>query len=470
MFMKYGKRMWKKLGKMEKDDEQYDDVAYQAKLAETCARMLSNHSSKTNVIKETDPLIRNYNYGNKMNANSKLIAFNNGYVFDMTPSPKSPQGIVGIRLTRKEDLVTLTTGYPYDSSIQPSKELIDFLRRIYPEDETFEYVISMDAQQLCGEGEHRLLCHHHTGEGANGKSAKAHLLMETLGNYAVAKGPIFYEKKKDTRNANNAQPSILNLPGVRQMHIQETSKGFIFNTAHHKDHSGGKKMMGRPLWQNEDIEFAPQFHVHMWNNSLVILDDMDRGVRRRHVAISYESHFVDTKEEVAIERKNGHKHVYVKMTEGDFNRKVQQEWKQQYMALLMSRFSHAFLKPSQNIVESTEKLFQRNDPVGTFVGYFYRLEDYDPKNPDHQKDDRFLLAFTDVWKYWKMDNPQKTQRDAWMDEIAARVKKVFNIEMISGSEVQKIKKSNGDGTGDNRRGLRHFWFGLGFSREDTFSL
>lgn len=133
----------------------------------------------------------------------------------------------------------------------------DILMSIYSEDaDMVEYMQRLYGYSLWGE---RITDHVFpvlVGRGRNGKSLVVEALFHALGDYA---GPVPAELllENRTQSANQTDPVLLALKGLRLAVASETAEGRKFGAEKVKWLTGGDKITARGLYDKRPITFAP---------------------------------------------------------------------------------------------------------------------------------------------------------------------------------------------------------------------
>ena len=216
-------------------------------------------------------------------ANPYVVGFENG-IWDLK------EGV--FRKGRREDYVSITTGYDYTPYVKEDVDKVyKVIRSIWKTDEQAKYCLHMLAYSLDGTID-RGEVNFHIGSGGNGKSLLFNALRHCLGGYYGSMGPeYFLDSKNESGKANS---DLAQTKGKRVVVISEieTSSNDKIQTRKLKDISGGEVVKVRDLYKSS-FELKPQFTLHFMSNNLPLLSSTDDGVARRLRVITYPYLFRD---------------------------------------------------------------------------------------------------------------------------------------------------------------------------------
>ncbi len=276
--------------------------------------------------------------------NPYVVGFENG-VWDLK------EGV--FRKGRKEDYVSITTGYEYTPAVESEvKRVYDVIRSIWKTEEQTAYCLHMLAYSLDGTID-RGEVNFHIGSGGNGKSLIFNALRHCLGGYYGSMGPeYFLDSKNESGKANS---DLAQTKGKRVVVISEieTSSNDKIQTRKLKDISGGEIVKVRDLYKST-FELKPQFTLHFMSNNLPLLSSTDEGVSRRLRVITYPYLFRDVSK-------------YKPGVEGEFLRdeKLGGELKSLRMAFfhLLLRYYKPEYVVTDDVKGSTEVYFLDSNPI-----------------------------------------------------------------------------------------------------------
>lgn len=190
---------------------------------------------------------------------------------------------------KKEDYVSMTTGYPY---VTPKEEDVVSLEKLYRQI-LYEEDIYIPYMSLCATAcigtllEKIVIC---TGKGGNGKGVVNELLARMLGHYFY-KGTVatLLEPIKD----GGANPAIANMHNKRQTTFTEPDAGKKLNQATIKTLTGDNIINARQLY-SADMSVQNQSSIIMECNELpMISGKMDDSIKRRIVTIPFKVRYTD---------------------------------------------------------------------------------------------------------------------------------------------------------------------------------
>jgi len=190
---------------------------------------------------------------------------------------------------KKEDYVSMTTGYPY---VTPKEEDVVSLEKLYRQI-LYEEDIYIPYMSLCATAcigtllEKIVIC---TGKGGNGKGVVNELLAKMLGHYFY-KGTVatLLEPIKD----GGANPAIANMHNKRQTTFTEPDAGKKLNQATVKTLTGDNLINARQLYSG-NMSVQNQSSIIMECNELpMISGKMDDSIKRRIVTIPFKVKYTD---------------------------------------------------------------------------------------------------------------------------------------------------------------------------------
>ena len=188
-----------------------------------------------------------------------------------------------------EDNLSMSTGYDFVAEGGGHRAAVEeYFRRVYPDDETRDYMLRSYAQMLNGRMMKRVFVH--TGPfGDNGKSTTFELLKVIFGRYGKTM-PIKYLTSVRP-DAGKADSVLMGLKGVRFAAMEEPDNNAYINGALACELTGGSKISGRDLFC-ANVEYRPQFVPHLACNKLPGIDNDNGGARNRMRKCDYVSRFV----------------------------------------------------------------------------------------------------------------------------------------------------------------------------------
>jgi putative DNA primase/helicase len=120
------------------------------------------------------------------------------------------------------------------------------------------------------------------GGGANGKGTFINTFVNIFGDYATISNTDTFTETRTDRHTTE----IAKLRGARLVVAQEVEEGKVWNETRIKSVTGGDKLTGRFMRQ-DDIEFFPQFKLFMMGNNQPTLRNVDEAMRRRLMLVPF---------------------------------------------------------------------------------------------------------------------------------------------------------------------------------------
>ena len=271
-----------------------------------------------------------------------LIGFENG-VYDLESDIFRP--------AKKEDYISLSTGYnyePFDKHSEIANEIMDFIIKILPIDDVRYYVLKHLGSCLTGDTKDELL-HIYVGEGANGKSTLVRLIESSLGEYATSMKTTFLTQKNPP--ADSATPAITKTINRRFVSLQEVNQNENLNEALVKQMTGNDKLDYRKMYR-EAQEFRPQFKLVMCTNHPVEIKGTDHGIWRRIRMIEFKSTFTEN-----ITQDNEGDRIYV--ADKSVISKIDTLWRPVFMGILIHYFKKWRKHGLKDIPEDIDKFTRK---------------------------------------------------------------------------------------------------------------
>jgi P4 family phage/plasmid primase-like protien len=428
------KQMREKVGqlendKKEKEDDNEDprDENKQIKELEKKRSLLMKEKLKLKdttfrrkIIEECKDIFLDREFESKKDQNRFLIGFENG-ILDLKE---------GFRQGRKNDYITMSTGYDYKECKNPQVDT--YFNQVFVKDEMRYYTLQYLASVLEGGNKQKKMVFW-TGEGDNSKSLLEKLCMCTFGDYSGLLPVSYFTAKKQ-----GATTEINRVKKCRIVFINEPSKNDILDVGLLKELTGNDKIQLRKLFNEaEDNTEAVQFKSVVCCNKLPNIQSDDIATWNRIRVIDFESKFVDDNPD---ETKNEFK------KDVDFSFTL--EFQQAFMTLLYNLYKQGFdtYEPEQ-VKSATYKFQARNDEIRNFIN----LELVDDKGVN--------TTFTEAWgffqDFYKKEYPLKRlsiSREEFLTEIKLRFKDRLGPNTIkeirSRTEEDKLKEEKKEEDGD----------------------
>lgn len=272
------------------DDEEFvvEKLMNKIHTLEKLIKQCKSNAFKSSVMKECSEVFRNNIFSTRLNKNKYLIAFKNG-VYDFKN--------FCFRDGQPEDYLSVRTNIDYIDykSIDhlAVRKVIDFFRKVLPDDDVREYFFDVACQVFIGGNEDRHFVIW-TGTGSNGKSITQQFFQNMLGKMAVKISTALITGKKLDLGKPNPELARTD-DGVRWLVLDEPSKGEKITTGTLKQITGNDSFFARGLYK-DGHDIVPMFKLIMICNELPDIQDPDEACWDRIRVIPFESKFVNESE------------------------------------------------------------------------------------------------------------------------------------------------------------------------------
>ena len=203
------------------------------------------------------------------------------------------------RQARKEDYVTMTTGYDYDVDADDviREELDVFLRQCYPIEDERNFMMKYSGYCLLGRHEAKLMVMLTDKRGGwNAKSTFLSLLRGTMGEYAIkADAGVLYRQER-TRGMNDHSSGLLAFEKKRLMVVEETDSSKMIDEEKIKDWCGNRtRVSGRQLHSAEmrEFEWITKIIVAANEGKIPFFNCSDDALVSRLATVPHRSRFMD---------------------------------------------------------------------------------------------------------------------------------------------------------------------------------
>jgi len=410
------------------EEAQRDNLDKKRKLLYTIEQNLEKTSFKSNVLTECTEKFYDEEFIGKLNTNTSLLGVQNG-VLDLrymeTPSSK-PR--VLFRDGLPDDNISFQAGrsptddpipyVPYNPHSPVIALIMEFFRRIYPDPELMEFVLTLLAS--CLEGSNREQRFYvMTGGGSNGKSMIVEKLMKyTLGEYCTTLSTTVITRKKP--DSGSANPDIIVVKNKRFIYMGEPDEGEKINTSIMKQYTGGDSIAARGLFAEQD-QFSITGKMFLCCNDKPDVNKMDNGTWRRIRVIPHITKFVaagtaEINHDANIYEKDDHLEIKLK------------SWRVEFLSLLVHYYEtryleHGLEKEPACILVASSQYKSDNDMFMAFFNDIFKKEvGAGPVT---------LKEFKQVWKDWKRANGKMSDmKDA---QLVERMR-----EVCGGGSTDKI--------------------------------
>ena len=321
---------------------------------------------KNCVMKEAAELFSEEDFTQRLNLNQYLVPCQNG-VIDLRNEVEEADGTVSNKIVfrpgKPDDFMSFMMGRnvgdmgnnrsiyynPYNPEDPVQIELMDFLKKIFTNDDILWYVIRLMAS--CLEGANREQCYYtFIGVGGNGKSKLVDLMRFTFGDFSSSLQATALTRKRPDSGAAN--PDIVAIKNKRFIYLQEPDDKEPLNTSRMKQFSGEDVVEARGLFEDQQ-RFRITGKLFMMCNRYPPIHSMDKGTWRRIRVITFGSEFVENSDP---RLKNGTKNIF--MRDKDLDRKLMR-WREPWLALLVHVYETQYLV--RGLEPIPESVFQHSN-------------------------------------------------------------------------------------------------------------
>lgn len=372
-------------------------------LNKIATKLRSTNFVKDKMYKECSGLFYEPKFEDKLDANPRLIGFENG-VYDLENDE--------FREGRPEDYISLSTGINY-IEYDPENPYIDdinnFMEKVLVNKNVREYVWTLFASILDGTNRDEKF-HIWTGSGSNGKSKIVDLFQHTIGEYACIFNVSLLTQKRVGSSATNSELAIAK--GKRFAILQEPEENERLNVGLMKELTGGDQIQCRSLFK-EPIRFKPMFKMILTCNHMPSIPCDDGGTWRRIRRVEFTSKFTDTPNpdnpnEFLIDRELTYKF---------------EQWKETFMVLLLHYYKQykkqgKIIEP-QEVLQYTKEYQRKNDVFADFCEAYVGLEPGSIVTVAH--------LFEKFKEYCATDNVRnKTNKSTFQEAMSAKYGRVVS--------------------------------------------
>ncbi len=333
--------------------EQHEKIQKKIKkISEICVK-LKKTQDKNNIMREACEIFYDGSFIKNANANPYLLCFENG-VYDFKAKE--------FRRGYPHDYITKTTGINYtkpdDFDINTVNEINDFMKKLFPEEDLYEYMWAHLASTLIGIKSEQVFTIY-LGSGSNGKTMLVELMSKCLGEY---KGVVPINLLTDKRSAIGSHtPELMSLKDLRLGVGQELSVGLSMNEGIVKELTGGDPIIGRDLFSKSET-FKLQLSLVLCTNTLFEIKSNDDGTWRRMKIVKFKSKFVSPGEIHTDDTK------FVFPKDKSLNGKLPL-WASTFMSMLIEvlNITNGEVKDCPQVVEESNKYRQSQDAISAFI-------------------------------------------------------------------------------------------------------
>jgi len=383
-------------------EEEEKKESYTVKASNNLTFKLRSVSFINKIIIALEPMLIDYTFRNKLDANPDLLGFDDG-VYDL---------ILGAwRPATPFDYVSMSVGKKYnDIKNLETTNIEQFLKEIITDKDERDYTIDLIATCLNGHAIEQLNVY--SGTGANGKSRFTGIIVSALGGYATnAKVSILMND--DVFKANGASEDIHMLKGMRFVCVSEPPAHQKIKTAIMKMLLGGssEKITSRGNYQSVTT-WCPHFKLFMSCNDYPLLDATDFGTARRIRVLMFNSTFL---QKADYEKRSGEKNVF--LADPQLTYKIDL-LSRELLKLLLDRYAtlenKTTIKPTKSIEYASEKWLRKSN---IFISVLDDILVTDNENTTY-------LTFKSLWDKFKLSDSYKELTKSEKREITRE--KCFN--------------------------------------------
>jgi P4 family phage/plasmid primase-like protien len=333
---------------------------------------------KNCVMKEAAELFSEEDFTQRLNLNQYLIPCQNG-VIDLRNEIEQDDGTVANKIAfrpgKPDDFMSFMAGRnvgdmgnkssiyytPYDAEDPMQIELMEFLKKIFTNDDLLWYVIRLMAS--CLEGANREQCYYtFIGVGGNGKSKLVDLMRFTFGDFSSSLQATALTRKRPDSGAAN--PDIVAIKNKRFIYLQEPDDKEPLNTSRMKQFSGEDVVEARGLFEDQQ-RFRITGKLFMMCNRYPPINSMDKGTWRRIRVLTFGSEFV---EDTDPRLKKGTANIFVR--DKDLDRKLMR-WREAWLSLLVHVYETQYMVRGlapvpQSVLDHSNKYKESFDMYGKF--------------------------------------------------------------------------------------------------------
>ncbi len=190
----------------------------------------------------------------------------------------------------KDEYITMKCNMKYDENYD-TKLAENVLKTTFIIDEERNYALNRFSLCLEGFNNDQTMTFNYGYSASNGKSFLMERLKNSFGDYGEIFPVNFLTSKM--KNAGDSNSTLINFKNKRFMFCSEPEYGCKLNINAIKTLTGDI-VKARGLYEKNEIEIKPSYHMFMCCNVLPTLDAEDEGIVRRIKILEYNTRFVET--------------------------------------------------------------------------------------------------------------------------------------------------------------------------------
>lgn len=341
---------------------------------------LHNSGFKDSVMKEVTEKFYQEDFRECLDADINLVGVGNGVLVLNHADPATGKLGVLFREGKPDDFISLQMGkfrtmsainyYPHDPKNPHIAEIMDFFKKLFPQKELREYVLTLIA--ACLEGKNRQQRFYiFQGEGSNGKSAIIRFIEMLFGEYQIQTQATLITRKQNDSGA--AAPQMLAMRNRRFVHMQEPEEGEKLNSSLMKQLSGEDMLSARGLYKDQE-NFAITARLFLCCNRFPPVNSVDNGTWRRLRVIKFISEFRDSDrfKDEDDEKEQAKKNIFKKDPSIETSEiHGFKAWRQAMLGLLVHYYENVYLVKGLEepacVKEESESYKASNDSIACFM-------------------------------------------------------------------------------------------------------
>ena len=266
-------------------DKQNKDYCDKRKMFNSAYKSVGSSNFSKGCIDYLGNLYTDKHLEDKLDGDNNLIAFNNGYLYDIVKNE--------YREIMASDYISRTMNIKHNDKINDAKveEVHKLLLSIFEDEEIINHWLKIHGISLFTNKREKLYIL--TGKGGNGKSLLMDLLHDCIGDYFYQSQSNFFTSKKQSNGVNS---TLAKCKGVRILSVSEPQSESMnevsLNGEAVKETTGRDEISTRDLYKSE-FSYIPQFSCFLLCNDLPSIKKLDNGIIRRLEIVNYPLNFVD---------------------------------------------------------------------------------------------------------------------------------------------------------------------------------
>jgi phage/plasmid-associated DNA primase len=232
-------------------------------------------------------------FENKIDTNPGLLGVSN-CVIELTPSGAFT------RTGKPEDYITKRCGVSYQSGYDYNhkdvKDLLKYLRQVFPEKSIFDFMKKDISSLLYGRNVEKAF-RVWSGNTNGSKSIFQAMLKKMFGDYYRDLPNEFYSQTK--QNPSGSSPEMAQLTGARVVFSTEPDAGLNFKADKIKLITGSDSQFGRGNYKDGG-SINPSYNAIMVLNRIPNISNLDEAAKRRFTITPFEGRWVDEDDDIDV--------------------------------------------------------------------------------------------------------------------------------------------------------------------------